>query len=148
MTLSSSFGIAADALDAQSERMKIHANNIANINTPYYVRKIPVLAENYQTSFSDVLTGMRNGVINTGLSYGPGGVILAGVAKDPTPGRRVYEPGHPQADKNGYVTMSNVNIMTDMSDAMSTSRLYEANLAVFSTVKAMATRAIDIGRGN
>lgn len=147
MTLSSSFGISAEALSAQSERMKIHANNIANINTPYYVRKIPILAENYQASFTDVITSMRNGIINTGISYGPGGVTLAGTANDPTPGRRVYEPGHPQADKDGYVTLSNVNVMTDMADAMSTSRLYEANLAVVGIVKAMATRAIDIGRG-
>jgi flagellar basal-body rod protein FlgC len=147
MTLSSSFGISAEALAAQSERMKIHANNIANINTPYYVRKIPVLAENYQTSFTDIIASMRNGVINTGISYGPGGVTLAGVATDPTPGRRVYEPGHPQADKNGYVTVSNVNVMTDMADAMNTSRLYEANLAVVGIVKSMANKALEIGRG-
>lgn len=147
MTLSSSFGISAEALTAQSERLKIHANNIANINTPYYVRKIPVLAENYQTSFTDIIASMRNGIINTGISYGPGGVTLAGAVADPTPGRRIYEPGHPQADKNGYVTLSNVNVMTDMADAMSTSRLYEANLAVVSMVKTMANRAIDIGRG-
>lgn len=146
MTLSSSFEISSEGLTAQSERLKIHANNIANINTPYYVRKIPVLAENTQTSFTDILSSLRNGVINTGVSYGPSGVVLAGAVNDPTPGRRIYEPGHPQADKNGYVTLSNVNVMTDMSDAMNTSRLYEANLAVVSLVKSMATRALDIGR--
>ncbi|HEY9687799.1 MAG TPA: flagellar basal body rod protein FlgC [Coleofasciculaceae cyanobacterium] len=147
MTLSSSMDISANGLTTQSERMKIHANNVANVNTPYYVRKIPVLAENFQTSFQDVISNLRKGVINTGISYGPGGVTMAGVIGDPTPGKRIYEPGHPQADKDGYVTMSNVNVMTDMADAMQTSRLYEANLAVVNIVKSMATRAIDIGRG-
>lgn len=148
MTLSSSFEISSQGISTQAERMKIYANNIANTNTPYYVRKIPVLAENQQTSFTDIISNMHNGVINTGVSYGPSGVTLAGVVNDPTPGRRLYEPGHPQADKNGYVTLSNVNIMADMSDAMSTSRLYEANLAVVSIVKSMANRALEIGRGS
>lgn len=147
MTLASSFDISAEALGVQSGRMKIYANNIANVNTPYYVRKIPVLAENTQASFQTVLSEMRNGVINTGLSYGPGGVTMAGVVGDPTPGKRLYEPGHPQADKDGYITASNVNVMIDMSDAMNTSRLYEANLAVVSLVKSMANRALEIGRG-
>jgi len=130
MTLSNSFEISAEGLAAQSERLKIHANNVANINTPNYVRKIPVLTENFQMSFTDVIAGMRNGVLNAGVTYGPGGVSFAGVVTDPTPGKRVYEPGHPEADKDGYVTLSNVNVMADMADAMQTSRLYEANLAV------------------
>lgn len=146
MTLSSSFEISSQGLSAQSQRMKIHANNVANINTPHYIRKIPVLAENYAMSFNDILSTMRNGVINTGISYGPGGVTLAGVVNDPTPGKRIYEPGHPEADKDGYVTVSNVNVMTDMADAMNTSRLYEANLAVVGVVKNMANRALEIGR--
>ena len=147
MTLSSSFEISSSGLSAQSARMKVHANNIANVNTPNYVRKIPVLYENYQMGFEEVLSSLRNGVINTGVSYGPGGVIMPGPVADPTPGRKVYMPGHPEADKDGYVTQSNVNIMTDMADAMSTSRLYEANLAVVGLVKAMANKALEIGRG-
>lgn len=147
MTLSSSFDISAEGMYAQSERMKIHANNIANVNTPKFVRKIPILAENHSMAFQDVITSMRNGVINTGISYGPAGVTMAGVVADPTPGKRVYEPGHPEADKDGYITQSNVNVMTDMADAMQTSRLYEANIAVVNIVKTMANKAVDIGRG-
>jgi flagellar basal-body rod protein FlgC len=148
MTLSSSLEISVEGLTAQSNRMKVHANNIANVNTPYYVRKIPVLAENYQMSFEDIIANMRKGIINAGISYGPGGAVMAGVVQDPTPGKRIYEPGHPEADKDGYVTLSNVNPMTDMADAMSTSRLYEANLAVVTIVKSMANKALEIGRGN
>lgn len=148
MTLSSSLEISVEGLTAQSNRMKVHANNIANVNTPFYVRKIPVLAENYQMSFEDIIANMRKGIINAGISYGPGGAVMAGVVPDPTPGKRIYEPGHPQADKDGYVTLSNVNPMTDMADAMGTSRLYEANLAVVTIVKSMANKALEIGRGS
>ncbi len=148
MTLSSSLDISTDGLIAQSERMKVYANNIANVNTPYFVRKIPILQENNYQSFETVIQDMKTGGgIASGLGQGGGGVLMPGVALDNTPGKRLYEPGHPQADKDGYITLSNVNPMIDMSDAMSTSRLYEANLAVIGIVKAMATRAVDIGRG-
>lgn len=149
MTLSNSFEISSAGLTTQSERMKVLANNIANTNTPYYARKVPVIVENNQASFEDIIAGMRqDGVIHAGLSYGASGSMMAGVLPDPTPGKKVYEPGHPQADKDGYITLSNVNPLTDMADAMSTGRLYEANLAVLGMVKNMANKALEIGRGN
>jgi len=148
MTLSNSFDISAAGLTTQSERIKVHANNIANTNTPYYVRKIPVIVENNQASFEDIIADMRQGVIHAGISYAASGSLMSGVLGDPTPAKKIYEPGHPQADKNGYVTLSNVNPMTDMADAMSSSRLYEANLAVIGIVKNMANKALEIGRGN
>lgn len=147
MTLNSSMSIAASGLSAQSDRLKIHANNIANINTPYYRRKIPVLAENDKMGFTDILSSMRSGVLTAGVSYSPGGVEMDGIVEDATPGKKVYQPGHPEADKDGYVTYSNTNVMADMADALSTQRLYEANIAVMSMVKAMANRALEIGRG-
>lgn len=147
MTLNSSMHIAASGLSAQSARLKIHANNIANTGTPNYVRKIPLLYENDQMAFEDILGGLRSGTLTAGLSVSTGGVNLSGVLEDPTPGRRVYQPGHPEADEDGYVTYSNVNVLADMSDAMATQRLYEANLAVLGIVKQMANRAMEIGRG-
>ncbi len=148
MTLSSSFNIAASGLEAQSTRLKIHANNIANLNTPNYQRKIPILSEHSQMGFEDILSSLKNGVITAGISYAPGGVSMAGVMADPTPAKKIYQPGHPEADKDGYVTLSNANVLSDMADAMSTSRLYEANLAVVGIVKSMANRALEIGRGS
>lgn len=148
MTLSSSLEISVAGLTAQADRIKVHANNIANIGTPYYQRKIPILAENPRMTFEDVIAGMRKGVINAAVSYGPGGTMMTGVAVDPLPGKRIYQPGHPQADKDGYITLSNVNPLTDMADATSASRLYEANLGVISIVKNMANKALEIGRGN
>jgi len=149
MTLNSSLNIASGALGAQSERMKVAASNIANSSTPNYIRKIPVLAETEQMGFEDVMGILRsgNGVVHAAVSYSPSGVVMQGVIGDPTPGRRVYSPNHPEADKDGFITLSNSNVMADMADAMTTQRLYEANLAVVSIVKQMANRALEIGRG-
>lgn len=149
--LNGSFDIAAAGLDVAGERLRIHANNVANLNTPNYQRKIPVVVENHQLNFSSMLnqihSTMAGGVLKTGIQNVPEGVMMQGVAEDITPGKRLYQPGHPNADKDGYVTMSNVNVLNDMSDALMSQRLYEANLAVFSIAKTMANRAIDIGRG-
>ncbi|MFN8615335.1 MAG: flagellar basal body rod protein FlgC [Vampirovibrionales bacterium] len=147
MGINHSFDIAAQGLETAGERLRIYANNVANLNTPYYKRKIPVVVENHQMRFESLISQMQNGVMKTGVSNATGGVTLAGVADDPTQGKRVYQPGHPEADKDGYVTYSNVNVLNDMADAMMTQRLYEANLAVVGIAKAMANRALEIGRG-
>lgn len=147
MSLKSSLSIAAQGLSAASDRMQIYANNIANLGTPNYVRKVPVLSENQDLSFDDMISQMRGGVLKSGLSASPGGVVLNGSVEDPTPGKKIYMPSHPEADKNGYLTLSNVNPMADMADATLASRVYEANLAVIGIVKAMASRALEIGRG-
>jgi flagellar basal-body rod protein FlgC len=148
MSLSDALNISANSLTVQSERMKVHAANIANVNTPYYQRQVPVLAEDTSTSFQNVISGMRSGVIQAGMSFGPGGVLMSDITPDTKPGVRLYEPGHPLADKDGYITQSNVDPMVDMADAMAVSRLYEANISVLGIVKSMATRALDIGRSS
>ncbi|MGE0201435.1 MAG: flagellar basal body rod protein FlgC [Candidatus Melainabacteria bacterium] len=148
MTLNASFEIASSALAAHSERLKVHANNIANMNTPYYQRKIPVLQAQTQEPFERVIARLQtpNGLIETGMMTDSGGVQVSGVMLDPTPGRRIYQPGHPEADADGFVTLSNVNPLSDMTDAIESQRQYEANLAVVGIVKNMANRAMDIGR--
>ncbi len=147
MTLSNSFDIAAQGIEASSLRIQAHSANVANVGTPYYVRKIPVISESNAVSFHGVLADMRSGIFHTGLSMNNSGVVFEGNVGDPTPGKRIYEPGHPQADKDGYVTMSNVNILTDIADATVAAKVYEANLSVFGIVKSMANKAIEIGRG-
>lgn len=147
MTLLGSMKVAAEGMTAHSERLKIYAANVANLDTPNYQRKIPVLMQNNTLSFDDMLNQMRNGVITTGISYGPSGVDMVGVLSDMTPGKKVYSPNHPEADKEGYITTSNVSPLTEIADATSTARVYEANLAVIGIVKQMANRALEIGRG-
>jgi flagellar basal-body rod protein FlgC len=146
MTIASSFDIAAQGIDASAKRIQAHAMNVANTGTPYYVRKIPVISETSSITFQGVLSDMRAGLFRTGISMGSSGVFYEGNVGDPTPGKRVYQPGHPQADKDGYVTLSNVNVISDIADATMASKVYEANLSVIGIAKQMANRALEIGR--
>ena len=66
--------------------------------------------------------------------------------EDPTVGERIYSPGHPDADANGYIRSSNVNAMVDMADAIMAQRAYEANLALINISRSMAAKAAEIGR--
>ncbi len=146
MTLLSSFNVAVEGLDVCSRRIQTSSENVANTGTPYYVRKIPIISSTDNVTFQGVLSDLKQGVFHTGLSMMTNGVEFDGNALDPTPGKRVYAPGHPQADKDGYITLSNVNVVSDMADATMASRLYEANLSVIGVVKQMANRALEIGK--
>ena len=77
---------------------------------------------------------------------GPCGVHVAAVVDDPSPGRREHAPGHPDADAEGFVTMPNVDAVTEMVDVMMATRGFEANAAAFAAARDMVSRAIDIGR--
>jgi flagellar basal-body rod protein FlgC len=149
MTLQDSFSIATTGLDTHASRLQVHAGNIANVTTPNYVRKIPVLMEDSGQKFEDILARIRHNGLMGGGAGGivPSGVSMHGVVLDTTPAKKIYNPDHPAADKDGYVTMSNTNMLADMADAMVSSKVYEANLSVISVVKQMANKAIEIGRG-
>lgn len=147
MGILDSLNIGADGLAVHGERLKIHATNIANIDTPNYVRKIPVLMAKEDNSFAGLLNNMKENVFALGtIPNVRGGVSLTGVVEDPVKGALIYKPGHPDADANGYVRASNVNPLVDMADAQMTTRAYEANLAVISITKTMAQRAAEIGK--
>ena len=75
-----------------------------------------------------------------------GGVNFDGIIEDPTPGAKIYKPGHPDADENGYIRTSNTNVMVDITDAHLAQRAYEASLSVMTISKAMAVSALEIGR--
>ncbi len=147
MGLLDSFDIGANALKTHGKRIDVHAKNIANIDTPNYVRKIPVLNSTDDMSFHGVLNSMKEDVFAIGtLPTLQGGVKFSGVVEDPTLGEKIYKPGHPDADENGYIRASNVNAMVDIADALMAQRAYEANLALVNITKSMANRAIEIGR--
>ena len=147
MGLLDAFNIGADSLKAHSLRMDVHSKNIANIDTPNYVRKIPVLIPQDDMSFTGLMNQMKDNVYQSGtIPYVGGGVVFNGVVEDPTPGELIYNPGHPDADEKGYIRSSNVNPLVDMADANMTSRAYEASLAIISMTKSMAQRAVEIGR--
>lgn len=135
---------AASGLTAERLRMDVISNNIANANTTRtaeggaYRRQIVVFEpRSGQQSFAQVLSQQ----MDTGS-----GVKVAGITKDTTPTRRVYEPNHPDADKDGYVEMPNINIVSEMVDMITATRAYEANVTAVNAAKSMALKALEIGK--
>lgn len=147
MSIMDSIDIGANALKVHGKRIDIHAKNIANLDTPNYIRKIPVLNATDDISFHGLMNTMKEDVFGVGtLPYLEGGVSFSGVVEDPTLGEKIYKPGHPDADANGYIRASNVNAMVDIADALMAQRAYEANLALVNITKSMAQRALEIGK--
>lgn len=147
MGLLDAMDIGCKGLSVHGKRLDISAKNIANIDTPNYVRKIPVINATDDISFSGLMNSMKDDAFSTGaIGFLQGGVSMSGVVEDPTLGDKIYKPGHPDADKNGYIRTSNVNPLVEMADASMAQRAYEANLAVLNITKAMAQRAVDIGK--
>jgi len=135
MDVISASNITASALNAEKLRLDIVAENIANANT---TKGADGLAYQRKTvSFESVADQVFGGA---------GGVRVGATSKDATPGNTVYNPSHPHADKNGMVTMPNVNLAFEMVDLMSASHSYEANLAVIRNARQMASQALSIGR--
>lgn len=147
MGIMDAMNIGANALRAHGLRLDLHAKNMANVDTPNYVRRIPVLNATEDMSFQGVLGSIKENAFSIGtIPYLQGGVTFNGCIEDPTIAQKIYKPGHPDADENGYVRESNVNPMVEITDAILAQRAYEANLAVINISKAMAQRAVEIGR--
>ena len=140
-----SLGISASGMSAERLRMDVTAENLANADTTRgadgkpYQRKEVILQEVAGTStFAGALAGAQAQV--------GGGVQATGIVGDPSPPRRVYDPGHPDADAQGYVTFPNVNPVTEMVDLITASRGYEANVQALNAAKQMFTRTLDLLR--
>ncbi len=144
MGILDSMDIGAKALKTQGLRLDVHAKNVANVDTPNYIRKIPILNSTTEASFGGIMGDMQTEI--GGGNYIKGGVTFTGIVEDPTQGEKIYQPGHPDADENGYIRASNVNPMVEMADAMLAQRAYEANLALVNITRAMALKAVEIGK--
>ncbi|MBS5521590.1 MAG: flagellar basal body rod protein FlgC [Clostridiales bacterium] len=144
MSFLSSFNISASGMTAQRLRMDIAAENISNMETTRtqdggpYRRKVVVLQEQ-PMSFKSVLNRAASGTEK-------GGVVVSEIAEDQSDLQPVYNPGHPDADENGYVLMPNVDLVKETVDSMAAYRAYEANVTAFNTMKSMAQKALEIGR--
>jgi flagellar basal-body rod protein FlgC len=144
MSFLSSLNIPGSALTAERFRMDIVAQNIANINTtrtaeggPY--RRKQVVLQERGLSFASTLSGAAYRIKQ-------GGVRVSEIVESDKPFTPVYDPAHPDADANGYVLMPNVNNAEEQIDFMAASRAYEANITSLNVVKAMAMKALEIGR--
>jgi len=137
----------ADALKVHGLRVDVCAKNMANVDTPNYNRKISVLSAQKAGSFGGML-GEINGYDYSRAGGGivKGGISMSAITEDPDKGERIYKPDHPDADEKGYIRASNVNPTVEMADAILAQRAYEANLALVNVTRAMAMRALDIGK--
>lgn len=139
--------IGASALTAQRLRMDTISQNIANANTTRtedgtpYRRRLVVFEETSQgIPFSQYLSASSR------ERYLAKGVKVSRIVEDTSPLKRVYDPGHPDADDQGYVEMPNVDVVTEMVNMISATRAYEANVTAINTTKSMAMKALEIGR--
>lgn len=147
MSMFGAIDAAASGLTAERLRMDVISNNIANANTTRtaeggaYRRKVVLFEPRSEqaSKFAQVLAG------ETQQKAG-NGVRATGIVEDNSPLRTVYNPGHPDANDEGYVEMPNLNIVTEMVDMITASRAYEANVTAVNSAKSMAMKALDIGR--
>jgi flagellar basal-body rod protein FlgC len=140
MSLLTAIDINASGLAAQRNRVEVSSANLANSQTTRtaeggaYRRKDVV--------FQSVSFGSAMDAASAGLN----GVDVVGVVDDPSPLDRRYEPGHPDADVEGYVEYPNVSVMEEMANLIEASRSYEANISALNIVKTMISKTLELGR--
>lgn len=140
---------SASGLTAERLRMDVISNNIANANTtrtdagtPYRRRYVVFEPREHQAkSFEKTLLQ----TMGKGKKSGEG-VRAVSIMEDTEQGPLVYDPGHPDANADGYVEKPNVNIVTEMVDMITAHRAYEANSTVINAAKAMALKTLEIGK--
>ena len=148
MGIFDSLAISGSGLSAERLRMDVTAENLANAQTTRgaaggpYRRKSVVLQETTGSGFGSALAG----AVGAQGGQPGGGVQVGGIVQDPSPPKRVYDPGHPDADAQGYVSMPNVDPVTEMVDLISASRAYEANVTAMQTAKAMFSKTLELLR--
>lgn len=142
MSVFSAMDASASGMTAQTLRTDIISQNIANVNTTrdvngnVYKRKNVVFAEKQMSTFSEAFSAAKSSIAN--------GVKVTQIVEDNSEGRMVYDPTHPDANDEGYVTFPNVNIISEMTDLIDASRAYEADVTAFNATKAMAMKALEI----
>ncbi len=137
MSMFQIFHVSGSAVSAQSQRLNTVASNLANADTVAGPDGQAYKAR--QVVFQTELLGARN-------DSGTAGVRVTNITEDQTPGRRVLDPKHPQADADGYVTYSNVNPVEEMVNMISASRSYQNNIEVMSTAKNLLLKTLQLGQ--
>jgi flagellar basal-body rod protein FlgC len=144
MALFDALNISASGLTAQRLRMDVTSANLANAQStrtpeggPYRRQDVVLQESSGDGSFAGALSGALGG-------GAPAGVEVAAIVPDATPLRRVYEPGSPDADAQGYVEMPNVNPVEEMTDLIDASRSYQANVTAMQTTKQVFAKTIEL----
>jgi flagellar basal-body rod protein FlgC len=133
MSLMKVFGISGSAVSAQSQRLNVVASNLANAES--------VAGPDGQTYKSRQVVFQ-----STPTADGSAGVRVTSVVEDGAPAKRVYEPGHPMADQQGFVTQSNVNVVEEMVNMISASRSYQNNVEVMNTARQLLMKTLQMGQ--
>jgi flagellar basal-body rod protein FlgC len=135
--------ISSSGLAGERLRMEVAANNIANLHSTSTPEGGPYQRQNvtFAAAMTQFMSPGKNGVEDLR------GVRVVGVTSDSTPGPKIYDPGHPDADETGHVAMPNVNLSREMVDLVTASRAYEANLKAMETFKQMAEQSLGLLRG-
>jgi len=139
--------ISSSGLSAQRLRMNLISANLANMNTTRtkaggpYRRRDPVFAAQTLArgaSFREMLDIRQKELLKD--------VAVVDIVEDSRPPIKKYDPSHPDADENGYVSMPNINLMEEMVDMISATRSYEASVTAIQSAKDMALKALEIGQ--
>jgi flagellar basal-body rod protein FlgC len=147
MGLFDAIDIAGSGLSAERVRMDVTSENLANAQTTRaangqpYQRQEVVLKQDGTPDFESTLAGALGDTSSQGAT---GGVEVAGIVNDKTPDQLVYDPSNPEADKQGYVKMPNVNTVTEMVDLISESRSYQSDVTAMQTAKSMFTATLGL----
>lgn len=145
MSFFGSMDTSVSGLSAQRLRLDVISQNIANVETTRtqdggpYKRKAVIFESIQNNATFDAVLGKHQ-------QNRSNGVRVSQIIEDEKPFTSVYNPTHPDADANGYVQMPNVNVVDEMVNMISASRAYEANVTAFNNMKAMATKALEIGK--
>jgi flagellar basal-body rod protein FlgC len=141
MSLNNAIGAAASALNAERTRIEVAVSNMANAEStrgadgqPYRRRDV-VLAADAPLNFDAVLGNAS-----------AAGVKVTGVIEDQTPFRRRYEPSHPDADAEGFVSLPNVDASEEMVDMLGAARAYQANIAAIGLIRDTVAKSLELGR--
>lgn len=148
MGIFTAINTAASGLTAERFRMDVISNNIANVNAtrtpeggPYRRQMVVFEPRDGGSSFASIMSKKVGANAQTDE-----GVRVIGIVKSREPFKTVYDPGHPDANQDGYVEMPNVNVVTEMVDMITATRAYEANVTTINTAKSMAMKALEIGK--
>jgi flagellar basal-body rod protein FlgC len=132
--------VSASGMNAERTRMNVSASNLANATTTETVEGGPYKRRDV------VLAEAPGGAAAGGFAKAVSAVKVAGIVEDQNPPRLEYDPGHPDADADGYVAYPNVNVVEEMVDMITASRAYEAGVTALNTAVGMAESALGIGK--
>ena len=141
MSMLNIFNVSGSAASAQSQRLNVVASNLANADTVAGPDGRAYKAR--QVTFQTQLMGQVAHAATADATSA--GVTVSAITEDQTPGRRVHDPKHPQADGDGYVTYSNVNAVEEMVNMISASRSYQNNVEVMNTAKSLLLKTLQLG---